>query len=81
MKKLIDFMTDADNVYSTLDYIVAQHFMFSLTSKGKSQLVSIDRFYKKTPERIKHYSSLFGQTPIVSGGRIPSELHTRKYID
>ena len=46
MKKIIDFMIDADNVYSTLDYIVAQHFMFSLTSKGKSQLVSIDRFYK-----------------------------------
>ena len=81
MKKIVDFMTDADNVYSTLNYIVAQHFMFSLTSKEKSQLVSIDRFYKKTPERIKHYSSLFGKTPIVSGGRIPSELHTRKYID
>jgi len=81
MKKIVDFMTDADNVYSTLDYIVAQHFMFSLTTKGSSQLVSIDRFYKKTPERIKQYSSLFGKSPIVSGGRIHSELYTRKYID
>lgn len=81
MKKVVDFMIDADNVYSTFNYIVAQHFMFSLTSNGESQLVSIDRFYKKTPDRIKHYSSLFGKTPILSGGRISSDLYTRKYID
>ena len=34
MKKVVDFMIDADNVYSTLNYIVDQHFMFSLTSNG-----------------------------------------------
>ena len=49
--KEIDIMKRADNVYSTLHFIVSQFFRMSKVKNGKELMVSVDTYYPRTEER------------------------------
>lgn len=49
--KEIDFMKRADNMYSTLHFIVSQFFRMSRVKNGKELMVSVDTYYPRTEER------------------------------
>ena len=77
----IDFMQNADNVYSTMNYIVSQKYKKGLTFNNKPVITGIDIFYKRTPLRDKQYAKLYGQNPIVRGARIHCSVSKRFYKD
>lgn len=79
--KNIDFLENANNVYSTAHYIVAQKIKIVVDPQDKHYLTTFDTFYKRTKEREKQYCRAFLTENIVTGGRISCEVTKRKYID
>ncbi len=77
----IDFMQNADNVYSTIKYIVSQKYKKCLTFNDKPFITGIDTYYKRTPLRDKQYARLYGKNPIVRGGRVYCSVTKRFYKD
>ena len=75
------FMRDANNVYSTAKFIVAQKIKI-INANGVHFLATLDKFYKRTTKRDKQYAVAFLTEPsIVSGGRINCEITKRWYAD
>ncbi len=75
------FMRDANNVYSTAKFIVAQKIKI-IDANGVHFLATLDKFYKRTAKRDKQYALAFLNEPnIVTGGRINCEITKRWYVD
>ena len=81
MKKIPEFLENADNVYSTMNFIVAQKLVYIVNEIGVNVLLSVDRYYKRTAQRDKEYSKLYPTNEMIRGARIHSELYTRLYIE
>ena len=79
--KHIDFMENADNVYSTKNYIVAQKLKTTTLPDGKKATFGVDVYYKRNPERDTVYAKLFTKNNVVSGGRIYCRAFARIYKD
>ena len=76
------FMRDANNVYSTAKFIVAQNISIVVDEDGDHYTTTIDKFYKRTTKRDKQYALAFINEPsIVTGGRINTDITKRFYMD
>ena len=76
------FMRDANNVYSTAKFIVAQNISIVVDEEGGHYTTTIDKFYKRTTKRDKQYALAFINEPsIVTGGRINTDITKRFYMD
>lgn len=76
-----DFLEDADNVYRTKSYIVKQSINVQVDDTESNAIVSNDIFYKRTKRRDLEYEQVFGNRKFIDGKRLPSTMHTRKYVD
>ena len=54
----MDFMVNASNVYRTKDFIVKQEIHIGTDGYDTNQVVSVDTYYKRTPEREVAYKAL-----------------------
>lgn len=76
------FLRDANNVYSTAKFIVAQNISIVVDEDGDHYTTTIDKFYKRTTKRDKQYALAFINEPsIVTGGRINTDITKRFYMD
>ena len=76
------FLRDANNVYSTAKFIVAQNISIVVDEDGNHYTTTIDKFYKRTTKRDKQYALAFINEPsIVTGGRINTDITKRFYMD
>lgn len=81
MVECVDFMEDADNVYRTECYIVKQMIHLSTEASGDTAIVSVDVFYARTKRRDYCFEQIFGDRTYLDGRRMPSTMHTRKYVE
>lgn len=81
MNKIADFFKNADNVYSTTNYIVAQKFLIAIENEKEPYVISKDTFFKRNVQRDKQYAKLYTKSLIVTGGRINCPTAKRKYIE
>jgi len=77
----MDFMVNASNVYRTKDFIVKQEIHIGTDGYATNQIVSVDTYYKRTPERELAYKSVFADRRQKNGKRLPSTMFTRTYVD
>ena len=79
--ELPDFLENADNVYRTKHYIVAQILTLDNENVDCTRIISDDIFYKRTKKRDKQFDILFDDTIHKNGKRLTSTLCSRKYVD
>lgn len=79
--KNIDFMKNADNVYTTMNYIVVQKFAKIVSPAGNELLLGVDSYYKRTLERDKQFAKLYCKNKKVRGARIYCNVYKRIYCD
>lgn len=60
--ELPDFLENADNVYRTKYYIVAQILTLDNENIDCTRIISDDIFYKRTKKRDKQFDILFDDT-------------------
>ena len=77
----MDFMVNASNVYRTKDFIVKQEIHIGTDGYDTNQVVSVDTYYKRTPEREAAYKAVFADRKRINGKRLPSTMYTRTYVD
>lgn len=77
----MDFMVNASNVYRTKDFIVKQEIHIGTDGHDCNQVVSVDTYYKRTPEREVAYKAVFADRKRINGKRLPSTMYTRTYIE
>lgn len=77
----MDFMVNASNVYRTKDFIVKQEIHIGTDGYDNNQVVSVDTYYKRTPEREVAYKAVFADRKRINGRRLPSTMFTRSYVD
>ena len=77
----MDFMVNASNVYRTKDFIVKQEIHIGTDGYDTNQVVSVDTYYKRTPEREVAYKALFADRKRINGRRLPSTMYTRAYVN
>ena len=77
----MDFMVNASNVYRTKGFIVKQEIHISADGYDTNQVVSVDTYYKRTPEREVAYKTLFANRKHINGKRLPSTMFTRTYVE
>ena len=77
----MDFMVNASNVYRTKDFIVKQEIHIATDGYDTNQVVSVDTYYKRTPEREVAYKAVFADRKRINGKRLPSTMYTRTYIE
>lgn len=80
MEKNIDFMNKASNVYRTPKYIIRQ-VIGIIDEDGDTELLSLDTFFRRTPERDAIYEALFEKRILLNGRRLPSTITEREYVD
>ncbi|MBQ3213953.1 MAG: hypothetical protein IJB10_02980 [Clostridia bacterium] len=75
------FLTKADNVYRTSNYIIRQDVFFLNLNKCNCLILCKDIFYLRTPKRDKEYEDYFkDREEDINGKRVHSSLYIRKYI-
>ena len=77
----MDFMVNASNVYRTKGFIVKQEIHIGTDGYDTNQVVSVDTYYKRTPEREVAYKAVFADRKRINGRRLPSTMYTRTYIE
>ena len=77
----MDFMVNASNVYRTKDFIVKQEIHIGTDGYDTNQVVSVDTYYKRTPEREVAYKAVFKDRKRINGRRLPSTMYTRTYVE
>ena len=77
----MDFMVNASNIYRTKDYIVKQEIHIGTDGYDTNQVVSVDTYYKRTPEREVAYKAMFKDRKRINGKRLPSTIFTRTYVE
>ena len=77
----MDFMVNASNVYRTKNFIVRQEIHIGTDGYDTNQVVSVDTYYKRTPEREVAYKAVFADRKRINGRRLPSTMYTRTYIE
>ena len=77
----MDFMVNASNIYRTKDYIVKQEIHIGTDGYDTNQVVSVDTYYKRTPEREVAYKAMFKDRKRINGKRLPSTMFTRTYVE
>lgn len=77
------FLSGADNVYRTENYIVKQKVtLMANRSSGKVVLMSDDTYYLRTAKRDREYEFVFANRQgDIDGRRIASGVYTRTYIN
>lgn len=77
------FLSGADNVYRTENYIVKQKVtLMANRSSGKVVLMSDDTYYLRTAKRDREYEFVFANRQgSIDGRRIASGVYTRTYIN
>ena len=77
------FLSGADNVYRTENYIVKQKVtLMANRSSGKVVLMSDDTYYLRTAKRDREYEFVFANRQGgIDGRRIASGVYTRTYIN
>lgn len=79
MSSVPEFLIGATNVYRTRYYIVRQRICLRDGESG-SYLVSHDTYFRCTPKLDREYDDVFSDREDVDGKRIPTAMHTRKYV-
>lgn len=81
MKKGIpEFVSNANNVYRTKNFIVKQEIAIGCDSVEMNAVLSRDTFYARTAVRDMEYEAYFSRRRYVNGKRVPSTIYSRKYI-
>lgn len=81
MKKGIpEFVSNANNVYRTKNFIVKQEIVIGCDSVEMNAVLSRDTFYARTAVRDMEYEAYFSRRRYVNGKRLPSTIYSRKYI-
>ena len=80
VKKIHDFLADADNVYRNQHYIVKQQLRF-LGNPIENEVVSYDTYYARTEHRNSLYRLIFVKRIDPCGRRLPATIYKRRYLD
>jgi len=78
----VDFIQEAENVYRTKDYIVAQFVKPAYDKRTMSTLYgSEDTYFERTSKRDAEYELIFeDRGSNLEGKRIRTAFFTRKYV-
>ena len=80
MKKKIDFLIDATNVYRTKNYIIKQKICIKTDIFCNILLFSADFYYLRTKERDYIFDIVFRNRQSLNGHRLHSNSYTKEYI-
>ena len=81
MDNFLDMLLDADNVYRTKNFIVAQTLGIHASEEEDNQVISVDTYYRRTLKRDLAYRMAFQEKTNIDGKRLPSTMYSRTYID
>ena len=76
---VLDFLTDATNIYRTEHFIVKQQLIFSNCGICGTQTVSNDTYYARTEERDLAFDALFENSVFPESKRLPAMSYMRSY--
>ena len=71
---------NADNVYRTKHFIVAQDISFEISNMMDMISISHDTFYLRNVDRDKAYEKMFKKRRNMDGKRLSATTSYRKYI-
>ena len=80
MKKKIDFLEDATNVYRTKNYIIKQKIYIKTDIFCNILLFSQDFYYLRTKHRDFGFDIMFRNRSNIDGHRLHSNSYLKKYI-
>ena len=75
----MEIIKNADNVYRTRKYIVAQEISFEVNANGENRIFSNDIFFVRNKKIDKDFEFTFKDRRSVNGKRVRSSLYVRNY--
>lgn len=76
-----EYLTKADNVYRTRDYIVIQRISIVREGLEDPESISRDVYIRRTRQRDAEYEAIGRKRRNIDGKRLPTTLQTRRYIE
>ena len=79
--KVSEYLTKADNVYRTQDYIVIQRISIAREGSEDPESISRDVYVRRTRQSDAEYEAIGRNRRNIDGKRLPTTLQMRRYIE